>query len=158
MGDDNYVREFGVWDTNIFENGVHHELFRGHTFASLALVANSAFGGIATSAVMKYLDVIAKTFATTISLFVVAFVSIAYLGETVRAELFFRRRRRPPIAIEGYYHGPGLIDDDPNAKREKAPVEMKSDFSLGGEEDETLEGRDKEGLLPASSATKDAVV
>ena len=50
------------------------------------------------------------------------------------------------------------IDDDPNAKREKGPVEMKSDFSLRGEEDETLEGRDKEGLLPASSAAKDAVV
>lgn len=146
-----------VWDTNIFENGVHHELFRGHTFVSLALVANSAFGGIATSAVMKYLDVIAKTFATTISLFVVAFVSIAYLGETVRAELFLGVVVAA-IAIEGYYHGPGLIDDDPNAKREKGPVEMKSDFSLGGEEDETLEGRDKEGLLPASSAAKDAVV
>ena len=146
-----------VWDTNIFENGVHRELFRGHTVISLALVANSAFGGIATSAVMKYLDVIAKTFATTISLFVVAFVSIAYLGETVRAELFLGVVVAA-IAIEGYYHGPGLIDDDPNAKREKAPVEMKSGFSLGDEEDEIFEGRDKEGLLPASSATKDAVV
>ena len=106
---------------------------------------------------MKYLDVIAKTFATTISLFVVAFVSIAYLGETVRAELFLGVVVAA-IAIEGYYHGPGLIDDDPNAKREKAPVEMKSDFSLGDEEDEIFEGRDKEGLLPASSATKDIVV
>ena len=39
-----------VWETNAFENGVHYELFRGHTLVSLALVANSAFGGIAASA------------------------------------------------------------------------------------------------------------
>ena len=37
---------------------------------------------------MKYLDVIAKDIRDDGSLFIVAFVSIAYLGETVRAELF----------------------------------------------------------------------
>jgi drug/metabolite transporter (DMT)-like permease len=128
-----------VWDTNFFENGVHHELFRGHTLVSLLLVANSAFGGIATSAVMKYLDVIAKTFATTVSLFIVAFVSIAYLGETVRPELFLGAIVAA-IAIEGYYHGPGLIDEDPNLVESVGGggvgVELKSDFTLGEEDDE----------------------
>ena len=126
-----------VWETNAFENGVHYELFRGHTLVSLALVANSAFGGIATSAVMKYLDVIAKTFATTVSLFIVAFVSIAYLGETVRAELFLGVVVAA-IAIEGYYHGPALIDEDPNTvlekkeRKKKGARELNSDFTLGG--------------------------
>jgi hypothetical protein len=126
-----------VWETNAFENGVHYELFRGHTLVSLALIANSAFGGIATSAVMKYLDVIAKTFATTVSLFIVAFVSIAYLGETVRAELFLGVVVAA-IAIEGYYHGPALIDEDPNTvlekkeRKKKGARELNSDFTLGG--------------------------
>ena len=126
-----------VWETNAFENGVHYELFRGHTLVSLALVANSAFGGIATSAVMKYLDVIAKTFATTVSLFIVAFVSIAYFGETVRAELFLGVVVAA-IAIEGYYHGPALIDEDPNTilekkeRKKKGARELNSDFTLGG--------------------------
>ena len=126
-----------VWETNAFENGVHYELFRGHTLVSLALVANSAFGGIATSAVMKYLDVIAKTFATTVSLFIVAFVSIAYLGETVRPELFLGVVVAA-IAIEGYYHGPALIDEDPNTilekkeRKKKGARELNSDFTLGG--------------------------
>jgi drug/metabolite transporter (DMT)-like permease len=131
-----------VWDTNFFENGVHHELFRGHTLVSLLLVANSAFGGIATSAVMKYLDVIAKTFATTVSLFIVAFVSIAYLGETVRPELFLGAIVAA-IAIEGYYHGLGLIDEDPNLVESVGVVvggvELKNDFTLGEEDDEDVE-------------------
>jgi len=144
-----------VWDTNFFENGVHHELFRGHTLVSLLLVANSAFGGIATSAVMKYLDVIAKTFATTVSLFIVAFVSIAYLGETVRPELFLGAIVAA-IAIEGYYHGPGLIDEDPNFVESVGGggggggAELKSDFTLGEEDDEGGEMK--------TSASKDAVV
>lgn len=144
-----------VWETNAFENGVHYELFRGHTLVSLALVANSAFGGIATSAVMKYLDVIAKTFATTVSLFIVAFVSIAYLGETVRAELFLGVVVAA-IAIEGYYHGPALIDEDPNTilekkeRKKKGARELNSDFTLGGF------GNDDDDEVTDSGAFEDA--
>ena len=74
---------------------------------------------------MKYLDVIAKTLATTVSLFIVAFVSIAYLGETVRAELFLGVVVAA-IAIEGYYHGPALIDEDPNTVLEKKERKKKA--------------------------------
>jgi len=104
---------------------------------------------------MKYLDVIAKTFATTVSLFIVAFVSIAYLGETVRPELFLGAIVAA-IAIEGYYHGPGLIDEDPNFVESVGGggggggAELKSDFTLGEEDDEGGEMK--------TSASKDAVV
>jgi len=104
---------------------------------------------------MKYLDVIAKTFATTVSLFIVAFVSIAYLGETVRPELFLGAIVAA-IAIEGYYHGPGLIDEDPNLVESVGVgggggVELKNDFTLGEEDDE-------DGEMKTSALTKDAVV
>ena len=42
------------------------------------------------------------------------------------------------IAIEGYYHGPALIDEDPNTvlekkeRKKKGARELNSDFTLGG--------------------------
>jgi len=156
-----------VWETNAFENGVHYELFRGHTLVSLALVANSAFGGIATSAVMKYLDVIAKTFATTVSLFIVAFVSIAYLGETVRPELFLGVVVAA-IAIEGYYHGPALIDEDPNnilekkERKKKGARELNSDFTLGGfgndDDDDVTDGTFEDATKNEMNIEEDSII
>jgi len=156
-----------VWETNAFENGVHYELFRGHTLVSLALVANSAFGGIATSAVMKYLDVIAKTFATTVSLFIVAFVSIAYLGEPVRPELFLGVVVAA-IAIEGYYHGPALIDEDPNnilekkERKKKGARELNSDFTLGGfgndDDDDVTDGTFEDATKNEMNIEEDSII
>jgi len=156
-----------VWETNAFENGVHYELFRGHTLVSLALVANSAFGGIATSAVMKYLDVIAKTFATTVSLFIVAFVSIAYLGETVRPELFLGVVVAA-IAIEGYYHGPALIDEDPNnilekkERKKKGARELNSDFTLGvfgnDDDDDVTDGAFEDATKNEMNIEEDSII
>ena len=136
-----------VFDTKFFEGGGFFlVLFRGHTVASFVLILNSAFGGLATAAVMKYLDVIAKTFATTVSLFIVAFVSIAYLGESMRAELFLGTIVAA-IAIEGYYHGPSLVDDDSNTnnnkfeddegeeKKNSLSSELR-DFSLGDDDND----------------------
>ena len=115
MGNYDYSRFW--WETNAFENGVHYELFRGHTLVSLALVANSAFE--ASPPGDEIFRRHAKTFATTVSLFIVAFVPSH--GETVRAELFLGVVVAA-IAIEGYYHGPALIDEDPNTILEKKEI------------------------------------
>lgn len=84
-------------------------LFSGHSVLSVCLIANYAFVGIATSGVMKYLDNIAKTFAATGAMFVVAAVAVIWFDEPFRISLVMGGVVAA-LAVEVYYHGATLLD------------------------------------------------
>jgi len=91
----------------IFSDGMI--IVRGHTWLTFLLICSYTFGGIATSAVIKYLDSIAKTFAATGSSFLVATVSIVKLWEPFRIELIWGSLIAG-VAVDVYYHGELLLD------------------------------------------------
>ena len=97
-----------VWDGELFGKGMD-VLFRGHTVLTFMLICNYAFVGIATSGVMKYLDNIAKTFAATGAMFIVATLSIVKFGEPFRIELVLGCLIAT-VAVDVYYHGELLLD------------------------------------------------
>ena len=97
-----------VWDGELFGKGMD-VLFRGHTVLTFMLICNYAFVGIATSGVMKYLDNIAKTFAATGAMFIVATLSIVKFGEPFRIELVLGCLIAA-VAVDVYYHGELLLD------------------------------------------------
>uniref|UniRef100_A0A7S0RXU2 CMP-sialic acid transporter n=1 Tax=Pyramimonas obovata TaxID=1411642 RepID=A0A7S0RXU2_9CHLO len=63
-------------------------LTEGYDTAVVLLVMNYAFVGIATSAVVKYLDNMTKTFAANAAMFVVAIISIVFYNEQPTLQLF----------------------------------------------------------------------
>lgn len=94
-------------DSRLFVGGIF-SLFKGHSVVTSILIANYAFVGIATSGVMKYLDNIAKTFAATGAMFVVAAISVVWFDEPFRMELIMGGLVAA-LAIEVYYHGETLL-------------------------------------------------
>jgi hypothetical protein len=85
-------------------------LTAGYTPWVVLLVMNYAFAGIATSAVLKYLDNMTKTFAANAAMFVVAIVAIVFYDEKPTAQLFVGMILAA-IAVETYQlHGaPSLL-------------------------------------------------
>mmetsp|Transcript_20693 Transcript_20693/g.39327 ORF Transcript_20693/g.39327 Transcript_20693/m.39327 type:complete len:334 (-) Transcript_20693:458-1459(-) len=63
-------------------------LTEGYTTVVVFLVLNYAFVGIATSAVVKYLDNMTKTFAANAAMFLVALISIVFYNEQPTMQLF----------------------------------------------------------------------
>jgi UDP-sugar transporter A1/2/3 len=86
----------------IFTSGTY--IFRGHTCSTFLLICSYAFGGIATSGVLKYLDNIAKTIATSGSSFLVAFICVARFKEQFRIELIWGCLIAS-VAVDVYYNG-----------------------------------------------------
>eukprot|EP00238_Polyblepharides_amylifera_P014601 CAMPEP_0196600278 /NCGR_PEP_ID=MMETSP1081-20130531/95304_1 /TAXON_ID=36882 /ORGANISM="Pyramimonas amylifera, Strain CCMP720" /LENGTH=227 /DNA_ID=CAMNT_0041926107 /DNA_START=488 /DNA_END=1171 /DNA_ORIENTATION=+ len=76
-------------------------LTKGWSWSVLALTLNYAFAGIATSAVLKYLDNMTKTFSSNVSMFVVAIISIIFYHEQPTPHLFIGMFVAA-IAIETY--------------------------------------------------------
>jgi len=109
-------------DGELFAKGAD-ALFRGHTALTFMLICNYAFVGIATSGVMKYLDNIAKTFAATGAMFIVATLSIVKFGEPFRVELVLGCLIAA-VAVDVYYHGELLLD------------KKKDDESLNDDDDD----------------------
>ena len=85
-------------------------LTAGYTPWVVLLVMNYAFAGIATSAVLKYLDNMTKTFAANAAMFVVAIVAILFYDEKPTIQLFVGMFMAA-IAVETYQlHGaPSLM-------------------------------------------------
>lgn len=73
----------------------------GYTPWVVLLVMNYAFAGIATSAVLKYLDNMTKTFAANAAMFVVAIVAIVFYDEQPTVQLFVGMIMAA-IAVETY--------------------------------------------------------
>ena len=67
----------------------------------VCLVLNYAFVGIATSAVVKYLDNMTKTFAANAAMFLVAVISIVFYHEQPTVQLFVGMAVAA-IAVETY--------------------------------------------------------
>ena len=63
-------------------------LTEGYSSVVVLLVLNYAFVGIATSAVVKYLDNMTKTFAANAAMFLVAVISIVFYNEQPTMQLF----------------------------------------------------------------------
>ena len=129
-----------VWDGELFSKGVE-VLFRGHTALTFMLICNYAFVGIATSGVMKFLDNIAKTFAATGAMFIVATLSIVKFGEPFRIELVLGCLIAA-VAVDVYYHGELLLDkkkdDDFLDDEELVVVHGSSSTSRGEEKNATI--------------------
>lgn len=112
------------------------QLISGHSVLSFCLIANYAFVGIATSGVMKYLDNIAKTFAATGAMFVVAAVAVIWFGEPFRMSLVMGGVVAA-LAVEVYYHGETLLNAQASLPHQSRAVDPDSRSkqlhnSLGG--------------------------
>jgi len=83
--------------------------------------------------VMKYLDNIAKTFAATGAMFIVATLSIVKFGEPFRIELVLGCLIAA-VAVDVYYHGESLLDKkkDDDFDDEELVVKASSSSSSGG--------------------------
>jgi hypothetical protein len=90
---------------------------------------------------MKFLDNIAKTFAATGAMFIVATLSIVKFGEPFRIELVLGCLIAA-VAVDVYYHGELLLDkkkdDDFLDDEELVVVQGSSSTSRGEEKNATI--------------------
>lgn len=91
-------------------------LTAGYTPTVVLLVINYAFAGIATSAVLKYLDNMTKTFAANAAMFVVALIAILYYDEKPTVQLFVGMIMAA-IAVDLYQLNPGFEPKSSSPKK-----------------------------------------
>jgi drug/metabolite transporter (DMT)-like permease len=96
-------------------------LTEGYTMVVVCLVLNYAFVGIATSAVVKYLDNMTKTFAANAAMFLVAVISIVFYNEQPTVQLFVGMFVAA-IAVETYNRSQYFSAYTPQASGDKATM------------------------------------